>query len=124
MQINDEMKKKIITYVIIALITIVFYFIFFHFDSIRAYLDGFFKLLSPFIIVPQVDPESFIQAMTFSGFFICWTTSTACRSETVASSKFTLQSAERPIVLEPIYKGQYSPAPDFDIEYRNPITGL
>ena len=50
MQINDEMKKKIITYVIIALITIVFYFIFFHFDSIRAYLDGFFKLLSPFII--------------------------------------------------------------------------
>ncbi len=50
MQINDEMKKKIITYVIIALITIVFYFIFFHFDSIRAYLDGIFKLLSPFII--------------------------------------------------------------------------
>ena len=48
----------------------------------------------------------------------------ACCSDTVASAKETSHSLDRPIVFAPILTGQYSPALDFDIEYKKPITGL
>lgn len=50
MKINDNMKEKILTYVIIILISLVFYFLFFHFNSVYNYVRYFFSLISPFIV--------------------------------------------------------------------------
>lgn len=50
MKINDNMKEKILTYVIIILIAIVFYFLFFHFNSVYGFIKYFFSLISPFIV--------------------------------------------------------------------------
>lgn len=48
-EVNETMKRNIITYVIVAVISIGAYFIFFHFSTIRNYMQSLFRIIAPFI---------------------------------------------------------------------------
>lgn len=47
---DDAMKKKVLTYVSVALITILLFFSFYKMSSLKSFLSGLVGLISPFIL--------------------------------------------------------------------------
>jgi len=47
---DDAMKKKILTYVSVALITIILFFLFYNFNALKGFCSNVFGLISPFVL--------------------------------------------------------------------------
>lgn len=50
LQFDDTMKKKILTYVSVALITIVVFFSFYNMNALKSFIGNTFSLVSPFVL--------------------------------------------------------------------------